>query len=116
MKRLFCYGTLKRGQRAHDLLIKSGAEYIADAMTAPNYQLYDVGRFPGMTPGNSAVHGELYHIPETSLPLIDQYEGVSFGLFYRRTIELSDGTKALAYFFDESLDKAVLIESGSWPN
>lgn len=112
--KLFVYGTLRRGEYAHQLLSRHGAKFIRECQTHPRYQLYDQGRFPGMViedrPGG--VFGELFEVSEECLKDTDCYEGVDTGLFIRKEIEISDGEKAIAYLIERSVGRRV--PSGIW--
>lgn len=117
MARIFVYGTLKRGFHAHGLMQNAPAAFLREATTAPRFQLYDIGAFPGLVEDESlegGVKGELFEVPEAALKDLDRYECVSRGLFRRGEVELEDGSKSLAYFFNMSLEGAHRIESGVW--
>ena len=116
MTRLFCYGTLRRGEFAHKLLSKHDAEFIRECKTHPRYHLYDQGRFPGMViqedePGG--VYGELFEVSDECLQDTDYYEGVDSGLFCREEIDIEDGDKAIAYLI-QSPFTGTRISSGIW--
>ncbi len=84
--RLFVYGTLKRGQSHHHLL--SGQHCLGIAITLPEYQLLDLGWYPGLAavrgtskPGRT-IRGELWEVSAGCLEALDQYEGPE----YQRTV------------------------------
>lgn len=119
MTRIFVYGTLKRGYRAHHLIDHSDNRFIGEALSQPRYHIYDLGGFPGMKENlavDGGVRGEIYEVNDTTLQLLDRYECVDSGLFERREIELEDGTTALAYFFGGWIQDmhARRIEEGVW--
>ena len=120
MIRLFVYGTLKAGYRAHGLLKRWNPTALGEAVTHPRFQLKDQGGFPGMVDNvegrTTGVKGELYEVENEKdcLASLDVYEGVSHGLFRRGEVELADGTKALAYFYNRPCDNEPVIESGTW--
>lgn len=116
MHNIFVYGTLKKHFRAHSLLENHNAIFIKKAETKSNYQLYRINWFPGMVVGDVVgvgVKGEVYSVSDDCLDALDRYEG-SPNLFRRATIELSDGTTALAYIFNQSFLGKELIKSGEW--
>ncbi len=87
--RVFVYGTLMRGQRAHHFL--EGAEYLGEFIL-DNYAIYDLGSFPGIKPKNDhRVFGEVYEIVPEMLPTLDRYEGE--GSLYDR-VKVSAGGDA----------------------
>ena len=112
---VFVYGTLKRGQRSHDLL--RDQQFLGSAQTMPCYRLYDCGSHPALVddPENGvAVLGEIWQVTDEALQKLDKYEGVP-ALFSRRTIFLQGWDPAvLAYFFNG--DVAHLKDCGDrWP-
>lgn len=80
---LFVYGTLKKGERAHDKLEQS--KLIATAELQPEYKLLNCGRYPALikaSNGTNYVPGEIYEVTKDVLKKLHEYEGVSSGLFY----------------------------------
>lgn len=114
---LFVYGTLKAGGRLNKHLTKNGAEYKGQAQTGPAFRLYRVNWFPGMVEDSTGqgVHGEVYEIPFTLLPMLDKVEAVDTGLFRRQEITLADGRTASTYLFNEDVTGLEEITDGSWP-
>lgn len=122
--RLFVYGTLKRDCRAHILMKTSGACYIGDVKTTTKYHMYNIGCFPGIVENEeeigNGVQGELYEIDEAMTGELDKYEGIEHGLFKKATIELEDGSQAVAYLYNlpvawNSKTRYSKIEDGFWP-
>ena len=109
--RLFVYGTLRRGERAHNLLEK--AQALGDARTAPSYQLVNLGPYPIMVAGGpTSVIGELYGVSRGLLRQLDSYEADDY---HRRPITLEDGSTAEAYLGEPDLMHAGRpIPSGDW--
>lgn len=121
---LFIYGTLKRGH-SHHRLMGAAKPYAPKVwQTAIGYTLVDAGGYPGMVgmPGSSGVEGELYAVPATALLTLDDYEGVSEGLYARRDLEVypldgsnseHSGVLVQAYLFvpppDRSLDDFPVV-------
>lgn len=89
---LFVYGSLKRGGTNHHQL--RAAEYLAEARTAPGFALRLIAGYPALVAGSEAVLGELYRIPNSALPALDEFEGDAY---VRREVELGSGQRALAY-------------------
>lgn len=117
MNRLFVYGTLKSDGAAHHIL--GEAKPLGSAATSMRYSLYHVGGwFPGMVEENSGsgVQGELYEVSEDCLRRTDRYESIDSGLFRRTEIELSDGSKVLAYLYAHPLLGARKLTDGFWKN
>ncbi|HXH49348.1 MAG TPA: gamma-glutamylcyclotransferase family protein [Terriglobia bacterium] len=76
--RLFVYGTLRRGFRAHKLLQRHHARFLGNGHVQG--RLYNLGEYPGAkwsgTPGER-VQGEVYFLPRaaTALRALDRFEG-----------------------------------------
>jgi gamma-glutamylaminecyclotransferase len=109
--RLFVYGTLRRGERAHGLLAR--ATFLGNVRTEAGYQLRDLGPFPALVRGGGAsVTGELYVVSRALLLRLDRYEGVDY---LRSAITLDDGTAAEAYLAGPEIEGlGEPIRSGDW--
>jgi gamma-glutamylaminecyclotransferase len=86
---LFLYGTLKRGHVNHHLVAKQ--RFVGPAQTQQGFTLYELDGYPGMvaaTGGREGVVGEIWQIDAACLNLLDEFEGVSEGLYRRTTIPL----------------------------
>ena len=83
---LFVYGTLKKFERASYML--ADANFVADAVTKPKYQLYSCGLYPALILGDKSVQGEIYEIDEDTKIRLDNYEGVFDGYYNFEEIEL----------------------------
>lgn len=114
MPLLFVYGTLRAGEPAHRLL--EGAQPVGEFKTEPAYDLMNLGPFPALAEGGTtAVAGEVYEIPEDSLPLLDDYEDCP-RLFIRGRVRLQDGPEAQAYLIrrERLAPRFKPIASGDW--
>jgi gamma-glutamylaminecyclotransferase len=115
MTRVFVYGSLREGERSHDLL--HGATKIGDALL-PGYDLFKVAWYPGIkrNPDSTVpVVGEVYEVTDTKREMLDCYEGVDVGLFRRETVEI-EGLPTEVYEYNRSTDFKFCerIESGDW--
>ena len=111
---LFVYGTLKRGERNHPLLMDE--KYLGDTGTSPNYLLVDLGPYPGMVEkphGGFSVQGELFEIPYSLLIELDKIEGSPY-LFHLEPIFLNDGSKAFSYLYKQSIEGERILSEGVW--
>ena len=108
---LFVYGTLKRGKHANRYL--GGARFVGVGRTGPEWTLLSNGYFPalthapeGMKPDFCGVMGEVFEIaPQSLWAILDDYEGVSDGLYRREEISLAQFEKDSA--FPEPNDIAI---------
>lgn len=111
---VFVYGTMRRGQRLHQVLAR--ATPLGLARTAAAYNLFDLEAFPAMTEGGSTtVTGELWQADKGTMMVIDAIEGHP-EFFVRQEIELADGRSAFAWLLHPGRrDWAIRrIESGDW--
>lgn len=110
---LFVYGTTMAGEANHEFL--TGARSLGSAVTAPAYDLVDLGGFAAMLEGgDTAVTGELYALSPAHLRLFDELEDHP-EYFRRSRIVLEDGREVAAYLLPESQGRPYpRIPSGSW--
>ena len=111
---VFVYGTLMRGERAHELL--SGGEY-AGYFRLPDYAMYDLGSYPGIKPcAGESVLGELYFVDSSTVARLDRYEGEG-QLYDRVTVNLRCGRyktfPAEAYVYRQDVSGCTLLRE-SW--
>ena len=83
---VFVYGTLMQGRSNHDYYL-GGKEMIDDA-TLDGFDMYDIGSFPGIVPGDGVVKGELYEVSEKELASLDYLEGEG-SLYIRRCVPVT---------------------------
>lgn len=119
MPLLFVYGSLKRGFRLHAHL--QAGTFRGVARTKPGYALYRLGWYPGMVAEatSDGVSGELYEVPETLLPVLDEVEGVPH--LYQRTrititcAEYSPETVAVfTYLYQQPVEGCPHVADGDW--
>ena len=119
MPLLFVYGSLKRGYRLHRHL-RSGV-FKGVAYTEPGYALYRLGWYPGMVVEvkSGCVTGELFEIPESLLPELDEVEGVPH-LYRRAAISVhcpdhsGESVVALTYLYQQSVRQHPRVVDGHW--
>jgi len=101
-----------RGTSHHGLL--KGATWLGPAVTAPGFDLFDLGSYPAMTEGEGVVHGELYEVEDALLPRLDAYEEHP-EVYRRRFIHLADGRRVESYLLPPALAAGhPRIPSGQW--
>lgn len=118
---VFVFGTLKTGGEIRGLNnLGLNVEPKGKAKTSyPDYELVDLGAFPGLLKGNSFIVGEVWEVDAEALDSLDGIEGFSrddlpvewkapnFGdadqnSFYTRTIIETSQGKAWIYFLNEA--------------
>lgn len=109
--KLFVYGTLKVGERNH--LIMKSAEFLREDVVEDS-DLFDLGNYPMLVPGKSAVYGEVYSIPLTTLIILDKLEE-NPNYYQRHWRHLKSRDYALIYEGDaEKVKNGSLILNGRW--
>ncbi|HVY32716.1 MAG TPA: gamma-glutamylcyclotransferase family protein [Polyangiaceae bacterium] len=97
--RLFVYGSLKRGGRHHAELQNS--RFLGEATTAPGHAVIQLGDYPALIQADDGVvTGELFEVPESLLPALDELEGDAYVRqnLAVRVAGATDLALALAYF------------------
>ena len=107
--RLFVYGALRKGFRAHRLMQGFRARLLATGWV--NGRLYDLGKYPGAlesTRDADKVHGEIYLLPRAAdaFRVLDSLEGFDpansgGNLFERKetTVMLAGGRETRAWIY-----------------
>ncbi len=107
---VFVYGTLLKGQENHERFLWN-SEYLGKASVA-GLDMYDIGSFPGIVPGDGTVKGELYEVSKATLRKLDYLEGEG-SLYIRKCRCALDYTGsihlALTYEYNHSVEGLNLI-------
>lgn len=122
-KTVFVYGTLKEGGALSHHVSKNRIN--SKNATLKGFDLYDLGWFPGIVPGNGTVLGELHEFdnPDVITEMIDKIEGYSpdhpeTSLYLRKEVTVRAENKDIvteAYIFNKEItEKKKLIKSGNW--
>lgn len=113
-RKVFVYGTLMRGEGNHDYLNNSTC---LSKATAEGYDMYDVGWYPAIIPGDNLIIGELYQVPKDDMASIDMLEGE--GHLYFKKCEIvtdSEGKTTFAFIYLYLGDCSSLKKIASWNN
>ena len=112
-QRLLVYGLLRQGLSLAGLM--AGAKPLGIRHVS-GFVLYDLGRYPGVVPGQATLVAELYEMPaDCSWEALDEAEGVEDDppLYRREVVQLEDGPAQL-YIYARPLGDARQISSGDW--
>ena len=91
--KIFVYGTLKRGQPLHYAL--RDQQFVGDARTLPQYQMFSLGDYPGVVMAASAevgqaIEGEVWEVDAICLAELDEIEAVDEGEYERVRMPLGE--------------------------
>ena len=107
-RKVFVYGTLMKNEPNHHFLEDSR---FLGVSAIKGYEMYNVGWYPAIIPGEGTVPGELYEVPEWDMKYIDGLEGE--GSLYIRKCETTTGND-LAYIYEYAQDTTGLEKIDSW--
>lgn len=100
---LFVYGSLRLGCKNNWLLRMFGAKPVdVTAFTVPHtYALHNLGTYVGMVQDETgpAIAGEVWQVPSIALETLDNFEGVSTGVFTRQVVDLQGHQGVQAYLY-----------------
>ena len=113
MRRVFVYGTLRRGEPNFALL--KLALFVREAQTSPGHTLYALDGHPGMGPdGSTSVAGEVFEVDDETLTHLDALEGHP-DWYLRVPITLADGETVETYILpSEFTHGRPVIAHGDW--
>lgn len=116
-QQVFVYGSLKKGFGNHQLLERGDAKFVGDAQVS-GFQLFSLGPFPAVVPGNGTVSGEVYEVGPETLAALDRLEG--HPTFYQRQDRIvrmakTHESKVIAlYCYQGEVEEQALIANGNW--
>ena len=95
---VFVYGTLMQGESNHDYYLRDSS--CKGKATVSGFEMYDIGYFPGIVPGEGTVPGELFEVDEDTLQSLDGLEGEG-SLYIRKPVQvtLETGEKVFASIY-----------------
>ncbi|BBL46710.1 gamma-glutamylcyclotransferase [Metallosphaera sedula] len=118
---IMAYGSLRYGFELHHYLRK--ARFVGLGY-AENYDMYDLGGYPGVVKGEGRIWGEVYEIDKATLNVLDQvedYKGEEDDLYIRETTTVYFDEKRLhrldgvyIYRYNQSIKDRELIPSGDY--
>ncbi len=119
MHHLFIYGTLMPGLRLEGEM--QGAERLGKARVPG--RLVDVGRYPGLLPGNGLVTGEVYRVSNAQLARLDAVEDMvpedrAASQYWRERVTVHDGAltgqPVWTYVYNRPVDGLKSIAHGDY--
>ena len=94
-RKVFVYGTLMKGESNHDYL--ENASFLSKT-AIEGYDMYDMGWYPAIIPGDSIIVGELYQVPKEDMASIDMLEGEGH-LYAKKCVTLTDADGKTTFAF-----------------
>jgi gamma-glutamylcyclotransferase (GGCT)/AIG2-like uncharacterized protein YtfP len=115
MKKIFVYGTLRKGN-LRDSMLKDST-YIGKFKSKKKYDMIHLSAFPGLLEdGKTSITGEVYEVDSKTLFKIDLIEGHP-NFYKRKEIKLKGINDVEAYFLPRwKYGKCEVIKSGDWLN
>ena len=120
LRKMFVYGSLRKGFGNHYLLERSN--YLGEALTDAAFTMLHLGGYPGVVrAGSTQILGEVYEVDDKTLSRLDRLEG--HPSFYRRTpIRVTEGSNADRWQDVETYllptdwlsTQKTVVESGDW--
>lgn len=107
--RIIVYGSLRRKQGNSHWM--TNAQWLGDHQIE-GYDLYNIGLYPGVVPGEGVVYGEVYRIDASTLGELDALR-TSGGEYKRQLIQTPYGS-AWMYVYQRSVAGLAHIPSGDW--
>ena len=114
------YGSLREGFALPDAPDVGSALVDRGNCRIPG-QLYDLGEYPGLVPGEGSVVGDLFEVRDLSVfRLLDRYERYDAlhpkdSLYLRRVVRLlQPQVDAWVYLYNRTVEGQPRIESGDW--
>ena len=107
--RIIVYGSLRRKQGNSHWM--TNAQWFGDHQIE-GYDLYNLGLYPGVVPGEGTVYGEVYRIDASTLGELDALR-TSGGEYKRQLIQTPYGS-AWMYVYQRSVAGLTRISSGDW--
>lgn len=113
MKLLLVYGSLRaHSQRGYNFdRFGKGTQKFIRFVEVPGYDLYDLGAYPCITPGDGNLKAELHEVDDTAAAYITRMEqGAGY---YSTTVMLPEG-EAEMYYMRKPPSHAKQVVSGNW--
>ena len=108
---VFTYGTLLKGERNHHLL--NDEDYI-DIGDIKGFNMFNLGRYPGIKDGDGVVLGELYLVDDQTLHMLDELEEEGTLYIRQKTIVHTQkgDFEAFVYIYNLDVLNPVYIGEG----
>lgn len=113
IKPLFVYGTLRDQHPNSARFGLSGSCTVYNNVTLTGFDLFNLGWFPGIKPGDGTVLGDVFFVPENLWPRLDAYEGVP-SLYTRQTVSIEPLGDVQVYVYNGNPPVGSQIADGDW--
>lgn len=107
--RIIVYGSLRRKQGNSHWM--TNAQWLGDHQVE-GYELYNLGHYPGVIPGEGTIEGEVYRIDAMTLGELDALR--TKGGEYKRQLVSTPYGSAWMYIYQRSVAGRQQIPSGNW--
>ncbi|EHD20272.1 MULTISPECIES: gamma-glutamylcyclotransferase family protein [Brenneria] len=107
--RIIVYGSLRRKQGNSHWM--TNAQWLGDCRL-DGFELYDLGHYPAVVPGNGEIYCEVYRISSSILAELDALK--RDGHEYQRELIATPLGNAWIYLYKHSVAGLPRIASGDW--
>lgn len=115
MKRIICYGSLRKGHGNHRALLSNSTLLSTEVISAP-FKMISLGGFPGLIPSEKKhdITVEIYEVTDEVYRRVESLEG--YPHFYQKAIvSTSLGDYEIYVLLDEHYREGHrIIEHGDW--
>ena len=115
LKPLFVYGTLRDAHSNSARFGLSGSCEVTRNVVLNGFDIFDLGSFPGIKPGNGSVVGDLFMVPDELWDRLDSYEGVPH-LYTRETVSVAGHDNVQVYVYAGEPHPNSQVTNGDWLN
>lgn len=112
---LFVYGTLRAGHQNSARFGLDGTAEVYKNQRLPGFNLFELGWFPGIKPGDGTVVGDIFFVKPEQFEALDAYEGTPH-LYHRATVDLDGLPGVQVYIYNGNPPGTSIIKSGDWFN
>ncbi|MGF1681979.1 gamma-glutamylcyclotransferase family protein [Photobacterium minamisatsumaniensis] len=112
MEKVFVYGTLRKGESNHHLLVRE--TYIGRCQVNNGYRLYNLGDYPAIISAEPSlpITGEVYEVSDDVMAELDRLEECP--VLYLRALVKTEFGQAWIYIYTRPVERFPVINHGDW--
>ncbi|MGF1700705.1 gamma-glutamylcyclotransferase [Photobacterium makurazakiensis] len=112
MGKVFVYGTLRKGENNHHLLVRE--IYLGRCQVNNGYRLYNLGDYPAIISATPSmpITGEVYEVSDDVMGELDLLE--EYPVLYSRVLVKTAFGQAWVYVYNYPVANFPVIKQGDW--